>query len=108
MTLNGTAILGLDDSGVDMTAATQNLTVNCPAQLTAPSTWSVAPGRAATCNGIISGYASQETTDLGLTDAWSEVPAGPSYTNNPTTISDILSPGNPVKNFARLKVTQAP
>jgi autotransporter-associated beta strand protein len=56
VTLNGSAILGLDDAGVDMTAATQNLTVNCPVQLTASSTWDVAPGRTATFNGIISGF----------------------------------------------------
>ena len=56
VTLNGTATLGLDDSGVDMTAATQNLTVNCPVQLIVPSIWGVAVGRTATFNGIISGY----------------------------------------------------
>ena len=56
VTINGSAILGLDDSGVDMTTATQNLTVNCPVQLVVPSTWSVAFGRTATFNGIISGY----------------------------------------------------
>lgn len=56
VTLNGNATLGLDDAGVDMTAATQNLTANCPVQLTAASTWSVATGRTATFNGTISGY----------------------------------------------------
>jgi autotransporter-associated beta strand protein len=56
VTVNGSAILGLDDSGVDMTTATRNLTVNCPVQLTVPSTWGVAPGRTATFNGVISGY----------------------------------------------------
>ena len=56
VTINGTATLGLDDSGVDMTATTQNLTVNCPVQLVVPSTWSIASGRTATFNGKISGY----------------------------------------------------
>ena len=56
VTINGSAILGLDDSGVDMTTATRNLDVNCPVQLTAPSTWSVATGRTASFDGIISGY----------------------------------------------------
>jgi fibronectin-binding autotransporter adhesin len=56
VTLNGSEILGLDDSGIDMTTATQNLAVNCPVQLTAPSTWGVAAGRTATISGIISGY----------------------------------------------------
>ncbi len=56
VTLNGSAILGLDDLGVDMTTATRDLIVNCPVQMTVPSTWSVATGRTATINGIISGY----------------------------------------------------
>ena len=56
VTINGTSTLGLDDSGVDMTTATQNLTVNCPVELTASSTWGVATGRTATFNGIIRGY----------------------------------------------------
>ena len=56
VTINGSGTLGLDDSGVDLTAATQNLTVNCPVQLTTPSNWSVAAGRTATFNGKISGY----------------------------------------------------
>ena len=56
VTINGSATLGLDDSGVDLTTATQNLAVNCPVQLTASSTWGVAPGRTATFNGIISGF----------------------------------------------------
>jgi len=56
VTLNGSATLGLDDAGVDMSAATQDLTVNCPVQMTAPSIWRVASGRTATFNGIISGY----------------------------------------------------
>ncbi len=56
VTINGTSTLGLDDSGVDMTAATQNLAVNCPVELTAPNTFAIATGRTATFNGIISGY----------------------------------------------------
>jgi autotransporter-associated beta strand protein len=56
VTINGSSILGLDDAGVDLTAATQNLDVNCPVQLTAASAWSVAPGRTATFDGIISGF----------------------------------------------------
>ena len=58
VTINGTATLGLDDAGVDMTTATQNLIVNCPVQLVVPSSWSVALGRTATFNGKISGYPS--------------------------------------------------
>jgi hypothetical protein len=53
-------------------------------------------------NGLI--YAIQESTDLGLTIPWTEVPAGPSYTNDPSTISYTLTPGSPVRNFIRLQV----
>ncbi len=52
-------------------------------------------------------YQIQESDDLGLTDAWTEAPAGPDYTNNTTTISYTLPTGKP-KTFARLVVTQAP
>lgn len=56
VTINGSATLAVDDLGVDMTAATRDLVVNCPVQLTVPNTWSVATGRKATFNGSISGY----------------------------------------------------
>ena len=50
-------------------------------------------------------YAIEESTDLGIVDAWAEVPAGPSYVNDGTTISHTL-PGGPAKDFQRLRVTQ--
>ena len=50
-------------------------------------------------------YAIEQSTDLGT---WAEVPAGPSYVNNSTTISYALTPGSPARNFIRLKVSQAP
>jgi autotransporter-associated beta strand protein len=53
-------------------------------------------------------YAIVESTDVGVTVPWTEVPAGPSYTNNATTISYTLTPGTPVKNFIRLRVIAAP
>jgi len=56
VTINGSSTLSLDDSGVDLTAATTNVVVNCPVQLTSSSTWGVAAGRTATFNGIIRGY----------------------------------------------------
>ena len=49
-------------------------------------------------------YSIQDSTDLGLTDAWAQVPAGPSYINNATTISYIFTPGVAAKNFLRLQV----
>ena len=49
-------------------------------------------------------YAIVQSSDLGVTDPWTEVPAGPSYTNNATTISYTFTPGSPVRNFIRLQV----
>jgi autotransporter-associated beta strand protein len=52
-------------------------------------------------------YAIVESTDLGLTDDWTEVTGG-SYVNDGTTISYTFTPGTPAKDFFRLKVEQAP
>jgi hypothetical protein len=49
-------------------------------------------------------YAIQDSTDLGITDVWAQVPAGPSYINSATTISYTLTPGSQAKNFLRLQV----
>jgi fibronectin-binding autotransporter adhesin len=48
-------------------------------------------------------YAIQESTDLGVSDPWSEVSGG-SYINNATTISYTLTPGSPARDFVRLQV----
>ena len=56
VTINGSSILSLDASGVDMATATQNLVVNCPVQLNVPSSWNIGAGRTATFNGMVSGY----------------------------------------------------
>lgn len=54
-------------------------------------------------------YAIVESTDLGMNDDWAEVTGTPpTYINNVTTISYALTPGSPVRNFIRLKVTQTP
>jgi autotransporter-associated beta strand protein len=49
-------------------------------------------------------YAIEDSTDLGINDPWQEVPAGPAYANNETTISYTM-PAGPAKNFIRLKVS---
>jgi autotransporter-associated beta strand protein len=53
-------------------------------------------------------YAIQKSTDLGMTDAWAEVPAGASYVNDGTTIYYTFTPGTPARSFARLRVIQPP
>jgi autotransporter-associated beta strand protein len=52
-------------------------------------------------------YLIQESDDLGLSDVWTEAPAGPTYINTATTISYTLPTGKP-KTFARLVVSHAP
>ena len=51
-------------------------------------------------------YAIQESTDLGVADAWAEVTGVrlPIYVNDASTISYTLTPGTPAKNFLRLQV----
>ena len=53
-------------------------------------------------------YAIQQSTDLGVSATWAEVPAGANYVNNSTTISYTFPAGSPVKNFIRLKVLETP
>ena len=49
-------------------------------------------------------YAIVQSSDLGVTVPWTEVPAGAAYTNNASTISCTLTPGTPVRDFIRLQV----
>jgi autotransporter-associated beta strand protein len=52
-------------------------------------------------------YQIQESDDLGLTDGWTEAPAGPDYTNDPAAIAYKLPTGK-AQTFARLLVTLQP
>ena len=56
VTINGTNTLGIDVAGVDMSAATQDLVVNCPLETTSFASWNIASTRAFTVNNSISGY----------------------------------------------------
>ena len=49
-------------------------------------------------------YAIEDSTDLGVGDPWQEVPAGPAYVNDGTTISYTM-PAGPARNFIRLRVS---
>ena len=90
VTLNGSATLGLDASGVDMSAATQNLTVNCPLQMSVPSAWSVAAGRTATFNGILSGFPGLTLTGGGTV----QLTAANSYSGDTTVSAGMLVANN--------------
>ena len=56
VTIQGGGLLGLDRSGLDLSAATRDLVVNCPVQLTASNPWTVAAGRAAAFHGAVGGH----------------------------------------------------
>jgi autotransporter-associated beta strand protein len=56
VSISGTATLGLDRSGVDMGAATQNLVVNTPVELRVTQPWTIASPRTATFNNTLLGY----------------------------------------------------
>jgi len=81
ITINGTSSLALDEAGLDMSTATQNLTINCPLEMTMPSTWTVNAGRFATFAAPISGYPGL-TIDGGGTVQLN----APNYYNGSTTV----------------------
>ncbi len=56
VTINGTATLGLDQSGVDMSTATRNLVVNCPVELRVTAPWNIASSLSATFSNTLNGY----------------------------------------------------
>jgi autotransporter-associated beta strand protein len=56
VTLSGTSTLGLDRSGVDMSAAWRNLVVNCPVELRETAPWNISARTSATFNNSLSGY----------------------------------------------------
>ncbi len=66
VTINGTNILTLGSSGIDMSAATANLTINCAIALGAAQTWSVNGGRTLAMTGVISGANSLTKSGAGI------------------------------------------
>ena len=89
VTINGTKILGLDSSGVDLTNATQNLTVNCPVQMPVASSWRVASGRTANFNGIISGYPGLTVSGGGTVQlSAANIYAGDTIINSGTVVAN--------------------
>ncbi|QOV91214.1 autotransporter-associated beta strand repeat-containing protein [Humisphaera borealis] len=56
VTINGTATLGLDRSGVDMSSATRSLLVNCPVELRVTQPCTIASSVSATFSDSMIGY----------------------------------------------------
>ena len=52
---NTLGLIGVSGTGIDMSAATQNLTINCPILVGNAQTWNVGSGQALTVGGVISG-----------------------------------------------------
>jgi fibronectin-binding autotransporter adhesin len=59
-------VLALGASGIDMSLATNSLTLGCPVALTANQTWNVTNGRTLTVSGGVSGAASITKTGDGV------------------------------------------
>jgi fibronectin-binding autotransporter adhesin len=81
----GTETLTLGTAGIDMTQATNNLTINPNVALGASQTWAVSNGRTLTVTGVVSGDATKTLTknDLGtLTLSGTNTYAGRTILNN--------------------------
>ena len=91
VTINGTNLLGLGAAGVDMSAARQNLTLNCQAVLDANVSCNVASGRVMTMNGIVSGLASITKSGAGVM-----LLSGTNTYSGGTTITSTSGSNNPL------------
>lgn len=66
ITINGNNTLTLGTSGIDMSAATANFTINCAVVLAAAQTWSVNSGRTLAVTGVVSGSGGITKTGTGI------------------------------------------
>ncbi len=67
VSITGLQILTLGSGGIDLSAATQNLTISAPSVLSAAQTWNVAAGRNLTVNGGITGSFALGISGAGTT-----------------------------------------
>ncbi len=65
VTIGAGNTLTLDAGGVELTAATQNLTANCALSLGAGQTWNIASGRTLTVGGAVSGSGALSKSGTG-------------------------------------------
>ena len=87
---NTLVLNGISGTGIDMSSATQNLTLNCPVLLGSTQNWNVASGQTLSVGGIVSGGA-------GLTLAGSGtvlLSGNNTYTGGTTVAGGTLKAGN--------------
>ncbi|MEI6197666.1 MAG: autotransporter-associated beta strand repeat-containing protein, partial [Verrucomicrobiota bacterium] len=89
VTINGTGTLGIETVGVDLSGASQNLTLNCPVSLNALTTWNIASGRTVTVNASIGGVGVLTKSGLGTLAL-----ASPNTYSGGTTISSSAGATN--------------
>jgi hypothetical protein len=91
----GNGNLAIGSGGIDLSAATQNLTINCPVALAGSQTWSVATGRTLTISGAIS--------DAGQGFSLSTGGYGPVVLSGNSTISGSLNIAAPAGGLPTYK-----
>jgi autotransporter-associated beta strand protein len=90
VTINGTSLLKLENLGIDMGAATRNLTVSCPVELNLTAPWAIAANRVATFSQPIRGY-----PGITLSGGGSLILSADNTYTGPTEISaGVLQLGN--------------
>jgi hypothetical protein len=98
VSIGGTQSLTLGSAGIDLSAATRDLTITAPAVLGAAQSWNVAAGRTLAVNGGLSGDSALSIEGLGITSFGG--PLDPlisltvaSGTTLKTTASSVLASG---------------
>ena len=79
---NTLGLYGINGMGIDMSNATQNLTLNCPVLLGSTQTWNVASGQALSVGGVVSG-----NFGLNLAGNGSTVLTGNNTFTGPVTVN---------------------
>ena len=87
---NTLALNGISGTGIDMSNATQNLTLNCPIILGSTQTWNVASGQTLKVGGVVSGG-----SGLAVAGSGTVILSGAnSYTGGTTVAGGTLKAGN--------------
>jgi autotransporter-associated beta strand protein len=104
ITIGGTHSLTLRGLGIDLSAATKNLTLSAPLALGANQTWNVATGRTLVVNGAVSGtgaltISGDGTVTLGGDATYAGVTTIDATGKLKTTAANVLPGGEGTGNF---------